>query len=110
MQTWPPTKNQCHRQTQQANQNTNEKTVNDTGLPGSPGNDEGHNQRQQHLKPRHQLGTDPRGKVIDGILVGGAPSLKSQDKRMDGNNDYQDEETRRNNCNRSDEDPKPSDT
>gem|GEM_PF-1390681 len=101
---------QCHPQTHQTGQNTNGKTVNDSSLPGSPSNDEGYNQRQQHLKPRHQLGTDPRGKVINGALVGSAPSLKSQDKRIDGNNDHQDEETRRNNCNRSAENAKPSDT
>lgn len=62
------------------------------------------------IKPRHQFGTDPRGKVINGILVGSAPSLKSQDKRIDGNYDRQDEETQRHNCERRAQDAKPSDT
>jgi hypothetical protein len=110
MQTKPPTKHPSHSHTQQTSCNTNEKTVNDTGLLGSPRNDEGHNQRQKHLKPWHQPGTDPLGKVVDGILVGSASGLKSQDKRIDGNNADQDKEAQRDNCNGSAENTKPSDT
>ena len=73
-------------------------------------NPEGHHQGQHHLKPRHQLGTDPRGKVIDGRLVGSAPSLKGQDQRIDGNYDRQDEETQRNHGKSRAQDAEPSDT
>jgi hypothetical protein len=72
MQTKPPAKSQCHYKTQQASENTNEKTVKDAGGPNSASKDKAHNQSQKHLKPRHQLGADSRGKVIDGILVSSA--------------------------------------
>jgi len=110
MQTKPSTKGQRRRQTQQTSQNTYQQTVNDTGLPGSASDAEGRDQRQQHLKPRRQLGADPRGEVIDGILVRRASSLKSQDKRVDDNYNHQDDETQRYHCQRSAEDAKPSDT
>ena len=82
----------------------------DTGFLGSSGNNNGSKESQERLKPRHQLGTDPRGKVINGSLVGSAPSLKGQDKRMDGNDDSQDEETQCNHCKRRAQDAEPSDT
>jgi len=84
--------------------------MNYAGRLGSSSNDEGRNQRQQHLKPRHQLGADLGGKVINGILVGSASNLKGQDKRIDGDYAHQDKETHRDNCNRSAENAKPSDT
>jgi len=56
------------------------------------------------LKPRHQLGIDPCGKVTNRSLVGSAPSLKRQDERVDGSYGSQDEETQRNDPKRSAED------
>src|ERR1039457_4426104 len=94
----PANKSQWHCQTQQTRQNTNEQTVSGTGFLSSSSNNNGSKESQGHLKPRHQLGTAARGKVADGRLVGSAPSLKGQDKRIDGNDDRQDEETQRNHC------------
>ncbi len=84
--------------------------MNDTGLLGSSSNADGHNQRQEHLKPRRQIATDPRGKVINGSLIGSAPSLKSQDERVNSYYSSHDEETQHNDCKRSAEDTEPSDT
>ena len=97
-------KSQYYRQTQQTSQNTYEKPVNSCGLPSSSCNPDGPKERQEPLKPRHQLGIDPCGKVTNRSLVGSAPSLKRQDERVDGSYDSQDEETQRNDPKRSAED------
>src|ERR1019366_7094893 len=110
MQTKPPPKEQGHRQTQQTSQNTYDETTDNTGPLSSSSNPEGQKQRQDHLKQRHQLGTDARGKMINSSLVGSAPSLKSQDKRVDSNDDNRNKETQRNDCKRSAEDAAPADS
>ena len=56
MQTKPLPKDQGHRQTQQTSQNTYDETTDNTGPLSSSSNPEGQKQRQDHLKPRHQLG------------------------------------------------------
>lgn len=110
MQTKLSAKSQCHGQTQQTRQNPNEDPVNHAGHLGSPSDDEAHHKRQQHLQPRQQAGADPSGKVIDGTLIRRTPNLKSQDKRIAGNQQHQDKKTHANNCQRSGEDAGPSDT
>jgi len=106
----PASKRQWHCQTQQTRQNPNEQTLSGTGFLGASRNNNGSKESQGYLKPRQQLGTDPRGKVADGRLVGSAPSLKGQDKRIDGNDDRQEEETQRNHCERRAQDAEPSNT
>ena len=80
-----------------------------TGFLGSASNHNGCKESQGPLKPRHQLGTDPRGKVADSRLVWSAPSLEGQAKRIDGNDYREDEKTQRNNCERRAQDAEPSD-
>ena len=109
MQTKPPRKGQGHRQTQQTGQNTYDETTDHTGPLSSSSNLEGKKQRQDYLEPRHQFATDARGKAINGSLVGSAPSLKSQDTRVDSDDDNQNKETQGNDCKRSAEDAAPAD-
>jgi len=106
----PSGKSQRHCQTQQTRQNTNEQTVSDTGFPGASSDNNGSKKSQGHLKPRHQPGTDSRGKVTDGRLVWSAPSLKGQAKRVGGNDDRHDEETQRDNRERRAKDAEPANT
>ncbi len=72
-------------------------------------NAEGHNECQEHLEPRHQPGADPRGEVINGTLVGSAPSPKGQDKCVDDDYGHHDKETRRNDRKRGADHSEPPD-
>jgi hypothetical protein len=109
MQTEPAPKGQSHRQTQQTGQNTYHETTDPAGPLSSSSNPEGQKQRQYHLKPRHQFGADARGKMINGSLVGSAPSSKSQPKRVDSNDDNRDQEAEGNDRKRSAQDTAPAD-
>jgi hypothetical protein len=106
----PPTKGQSDRQTHETSQNADEETSYNTGLLSSSGDPDGHEQRQEHLKPRYQFGADPRSKVINGSLVGSAPSLESQDKCVDRDYAHQDKKTHPNDRNRGAEDAEPPDS
>ena len=103
-------KSQWHCQTQQTHQNTNEQTVSGTGFLGSASNHNCSKESQGPLKPRHHLGTDPRGKVADGRLVRSAASLRGQDKRINSNDAREEEETQRHYCKRGAQDAEPPDT
>ncbi len=87
MQPHPPPKDQSHRRTQQAGQNTYDGTTDNTSLLSFSSNLDGKQERQDRLEPGHQFGTDAGGKMINSGLVGSAPSLKRQDKGVDGNDD-----------------------
>jgi hypothetical protein len=87
------TEGQWNCQTQQTSQNTYEKAMNRSGLLGPSTDNNSSKESQNHLKPRHHLGTEPRGKVINGSLVGSTSGLKGQAKRIKGNDDSQNEET-----------------
>ena len=110
MPTEPAPKGQSHRQTQQAGQNTHDETTDPACPFSSSSNPEGQKQRQYHLKPRHQFGTDARGKMINGRLVGSTPSSKSQSKRVDSNDDNRDQEAEGNDPKGSAQDTAPADS
>lgn len=106
----PPTKGQSDRQAHETSQNANQETSYNTGFLSSSSKPDRHQQRQEHLKPRHQFGTDPRGEVVNSSLIGSAPSLKSQDECVDRDYAHQDKKAHPNDRSRGAEDAEPSDS